>query len=122
MQYRVLRALMMLFATHAPPCSDTGDSLLKRAIDLNAPDVIAFLRSVGAPEPGLLWVLSRKYSRARVFFFCVVGILSIIYQFFDSFSSFLIFVVGSIVVLVLLFILAFYLFFRGVNFNPRGAR
>ena len=49
MRYRVLRALMMLFATHAPPCS-MGNTPLKRAIDCGKPDVIALLRSVGAPE------------------------------------------------------------------------
>ena len=49
MQYRLLCALVMLFATHAPSCS-RGNTPLKRAIDCNEPDVIAFLRSVGAPE------------------------------------------------------------------------
>jgi hypothetical protein len=51
MQYRLLRALMMLFPTHAPSCS-RGISPLKNAIESNRPDVIAFLRSVGAPECG----------------------------------------------------------------------
>ncbi len=49
MRYRLLRALMMLFATHAPSRSD-GKTALKRAMETNAADVIAFLRSVGAPE------------------------------------------------------------------------
>jgi hypothetical protein len=40
---------MMPFATHAPLCSK-GTTPLKRAIDENNPDAIAFLRSVGAPE------------------------------------------------------------------------
>jgi hypothetical protein len=39
---------MMLFATHAPPCSQ-GKTPLKVAIDCNNPDVVAFLRSDGAP-------------------------------------------------------------------------
>jgi hypothetical protein len=47
MRYRLLRALMMLCATHAPPCS-MGDTPLKVAIDCNNLDVIAFLRSDGA--------------------------------------------------------------------------
>ena len=49
MRYCLLCALMMLFATHAPPCSN-GMTPLKRAIDKYNPDVVAFLRSVGAPE------------------------------------------------------------------------
>jgi ankyrin repeat protein len=47
--YRLLRALMMLFASHAPPCS-LGNTPLKQAIFNNKPDVVVFLRSVGAPE------------------------------------------------------------------------
>ena len=54
MQYRLLRALMMLFATHAPPCSSSFDTCgktpLKLAILSERHDVAAFLRSVGAPE------------------------------------------------------------------------
>ena len=49
MQYRLLRALMMLFPTHAPSCS-RGISPLKNALESKRPDVIAFLRSIGAPE------------------------------------------------------------------------
>jgi hypothetical protein len=49
MQHRLLRALTMLFPTHAPPCS-RSDTALKYAIEWNQPDVAAFLRSVGAPE------------------------------------------------------------------------
>jgi hypothetical protein len=49
MQCRLLRALMMPFATHAPPCSNDWTPL-ERAINYNKPDVVAFLRSVGAPE------------------------------------------------------------------------
>jgi hypothetical protein len=45
----LLRALLMLFATHAPPCS-WGDTPLKQAIYNSQRDVVAFLRSVGAPE------------------------------------------------------------------------
>jgi hypothetical protein len=45
-QYRVLRALMMLLVTHAPPCSD-GETPLQNAIAQNQPDIVAFLRSVG---------------------------------------------------------------------------
>jgi hypothetical protein len=54
MQYRVLRALMIMFATHAPPCSGCfdpcGKTPLKSAICFGGHDVAAFLRSVGAPE------------------------------------------------------------------------
>ena len=49
MRYRLLRELMMPFATHAPSCSD-GSTALKNAMYRNEADVIAFLRSVGAPE------------------------------------------------------------------------
>ncbi len=49
MRYRLLRALVMLLATHAPPCR-SGYTPLKRAIEYDKPDVVAFLRSVGAPE------------------------------------------------------------------------
>ncbi len=49
MRYRVLRALKMLFATHAPPCRD-GSTPLNEAMTYNKADVIALLRSVGAPE------------------------------------------------------------------------
>ena len=49
MQYLLLRALMMLFPTHTPPCS-WSITPLKNAIESKRPDVIAFLRSVGAPE------------------------------------------------------------------------
>jgi hypothetical protein len=49
MQSRLLRALMMLFATHAPPCR-YGSTPLKEAMTFNKADVIALLRSVGAPE------------------------------------------------------------------------
>jgi hypothetical protein len=50
MQYRLLCALMMIFASHAPPCSH-GHTPLKFAItNGHMYDVIAFLRSVGAPE------------------------------------------------------------------------
>ena len=49
MRYRLLRELMMPFATHAPSCSD-GWTALKNAMNMNEADVIAFLRSVGAPE------------------------------------------------------------------------
>ena len=49
MRYRLLRELMMPFATHAPSCSD-GMTALKWAMGENQADVIAFLRSVGAPE------------------------------------------------------------------------
>ena len=48
MRYRLLRELMMPFATHAPSCSD--GTALKNAMERNKADVIAFLRSVGAPE------------------------------------------------------------------------
>ena len=48
MRYRLLRELMMPFATHAPSCS--GGTALNWAMDRNKADVIAFLRSVGAPE------------------------------------------------------------------------
>ncbi len=40
---------MMLFATHAPPCR-YGSTPLKEAMTYNKADVIALLRSVGAPE------------------------------------------------------------------------
>jgi hypothetical protein len=50
MQYRLLCAFTMLFATHAPPCSNGNNTPLKRAIDTEKHDVVAFLRSVGAPE------------------------------------------------------------------------
>jgi hypothetical protein len=50
MQCRLLCALMMLFATHAPPCSTGNSTPLKWAIAYNKHDVVAFLRSVGAPE------------------------------------------------------------------------
>jgi hypothetical protein len=46
MQYRLLRALMMPFTIHAPPCS-MGNTPLKRAFDCNKREVIAFLRSAG---------------------------------------------------------------------------
>jgi hypothetical protein len=49
MRYRLLRELMMPFATHAPSCS-IGMTALKWAMDRNNADVIAFLRSIGAPE------------------------------------------------------------------------
>ena len=49
MRYRLLRELMMPFATHAPSCSG-GKTALKWAMNMNQADVIAFLRSVGAPE------------------------------------------------------------------------
>jgi hypothetical protein len=50
MQYRLLCALMMIFASHAPRCSH-GHTPLKIAITNGRMyDVIAFLRSVGAPE------------------------------------------------------------------------
>ena len=49
MRYRLLRELMMPFATHAPSCSG-GKTALKCAMNKNKADVIAFLRSVGAPE------------------------------------------------------------------------
>ena len=49
MRYRLLRELMMPFATHAPCCSD-GKTALKWAMNKNKAGVIAFLRSVGAPE------------------------------------------------------------------------
>ena len=49
MRYRLLRELMMPFATHAPSCSD-GRTALKNAMERYKADVIAFLRSVGAPE------------------------------------------------------------------------
>ena len=49
MRYRLLRELMMPFATHAPSCS-RGKTALKYAMRENKADVIAFLRSVGAPE------------------------------------------------------------------------
>ena len=49
MRYRLLRELMMPFATHAPSCSG-GKTALKNAMNKNKADVIAFLRSVGAPE------------------------------------------------------------------------
>ena len=49
MRYRLLRELMMPFATHAPSCSG-GMTALKCAMGENQADVIAFLRSVGAPE------------------------------------------------------------------------
>ena len=49
MRYRLLRELMMPFATHAPSCSG-GKTALKWAMNKNKADVIAFLRSVGAPE------------------------------------------------------------------------
>ena len=49
MRYRLLRELMMPFATHAPSCSG-GKTALKFAMERNEADVIAFLRSVGAPE------------------------------------------------------------------------
>jgi hypothetical protein len=49
MRYRLLRALVMMFATHAPPCRN-GMTALRRAIDKYNPDVVAFLRSVGALE------------------------------------------------------------------------
>ena len=50
MQYRLLFALMMIFASHAPRCS-RGHTALKVAITHGRMyDVIAFLRSVGAPE------------------------------------------------------------------------
>jgi hypothetical protein len=49
MQYRLLRALMIMFATHAPPCSH-GSTPLQYAVFYKRHDVVAFLRSVGAPE------------------------------------------------------------------------
>ena len=49
MRYLLLRALIIIFAAHAPFCSK-GTSALRFAIDQDQPDVIAFLRSVGAPE------------------------------------------------------------------------
>ena len=61
MQYRLLCALVMLFVTHAPSCS-RGNTPLTWVIEDDRPDmngrhkdtqhgdVIAFLRSVGAPE------------------------------------------------------------------------
>jgi hypothetical protein len=49
MRYRLLCALVMMFASHAPPCS-LGNTPLKQAIKFNQHDVLAFLRSVGAPE------------------------------------------------------------------------
>ena len=36
MQYRLLRALMMLFATHAPPCSSSFDTCGKTPLDYAA--------------------------------------------------------------------------------------
>jgi hypothetical protein len=57
-QYRLLCALMMMFTTHAPACSD-GKDPLDLAIDGTRHDTIAFLRSlplfgVGTPDNGLL--------------------------------------------------------------------
>ncbi len=49
MRYRVLRALVMPFASHALSCSD-GETALKWAMNENKADVVAFLRSVGAPK------------------------------------------------------------------------
>ena len=49
MRYRLLRELMMPFTTHVPSCSD-GRTALKNAMRENKADVIAFLRSIGAPE------------------------------------------------------------------------
>jgi hypothetical protein len=49
MRYRLLRELMMPFATHAPSCSQ-GRTALKYAMSHNKADVIAFLRSIGTPE------------------------------------------------------------------------
>jgi hypothetical protein len=49
MRYRLLRELMMPFATHAPSCSG-GRTALKNAMDNNQAYVIAFLCSIGAPE------------------------------------------------------------------------
>jgi hypothetical protein len=49
MRYRVLRVLVMLFATHALRCRN-GNTPLDWAIDLNKPELVAFLRSVGAPQ------------------------------------------------------------------------
>jgi hypothetical protein len=53
MPYRVLRALMMLLATHAPFCS-LGDTPLDVAIKNNSIHAAAFLRSVCSPEKALL--------------------------------------------------------------------
>ena len=49
MQFRLLRVLMMLFPTHADPCS-CSITPLKNAIQCKRLDVTAFLRSIGAPE------------------------------------------------------------------------
>ena len=49
MQHRLLRALMMLFTTHSPPCS-YGHTPLKLAIACYKTVIVEFLRSVGAPE------------------------------------------------------------------------
>jgi hypothetical protein len=49
MRCRLLRALMMLFATQATRCSG-GKTPLKLAIYYKRSDVVALLRSVGAPE------------------------------------------------------------------------
>ena len=48
-QCRLLFALIIVFVTHAPPCRG-GRTALNLAIDHEKPNVIAFLRSVGAPE------------------------------------------------------------------------
>jgi hypothetical protein len=45
----LLFALIILFVTHAS-CRDGGRTALNLAIDHQKPNVIAFLRSVGAPE------------------------------------------------------------------------
>jgi hypothetical protein len=47
MQFRLLRALMMLFASHAPPCRH-GRDCYKVAIDLSRHDLTALLRSAAA--------------------------------------------------------------------------
>jgi hypothetical protein len=49
MRYLLLCALVMLFATHAPPCS-CDCTPLRYALYTGNHDVAAFLRSVGAPE------------------------------------------------------------------------
>ena len=64
MQYRLLRALMMLFPTHVPSFSQ-GITPLKNAIESNRPDVIAFLRSVGAPECGHVETYARGLGEYR---------------------------------------------------------